>query len=268
MPANIHHQPAIFLPHGGGPCFFMDWTWGPADTWNATQRFLESLAATLPESPKPCSSSAATGKSLPSPSASPPCRSSFSTTPASPRTLTNSTGRHPAIRHWPLASRTCCAMPAFPRQPIPNAATTTASSFLSKSRFQRQRFQWLLCHSTTLRSRSAHGSRPCPGPAAADEGVLIIASGMSFHNLRVPCAGGSERARAFDACLTSTVQLPAPERDASSQIGSMPIRGLSPTREEHLIPLMVAAGAGGEGPGKLIFSDEPMAAKHQRLPFR
>ena len=31
-------QPAIFLPHGGGPCFFMDWTWGPADTWHATQR--------------------------------------------------------------------------------------------------------------------------------------------------------------------------------------------------------------------------------------
>ena len=30
----------------------MDWTWGPADTWDETQRFLEGLAATLPEPPK------------------------------------------------------------------------------------------------------------------------------------------------------------------------------------------------------------------------
>ena len=52
MSAKPQRQPTIFLPHGGGPCFFMDWTWGPADTWNATQRFLEGLAATLPEPPK------------------------------------------------------------------------------------------------------------------------------------------------------------------------------------------------------------------------
>jgi len=30
----------------------MDWTWGPADTWQATQRFLVGLASTLPEPPK------------------------------------------------------------------------------------------------------------------------------------------------------------------------------------------------------------------------
>ena len=48
MAANSKRQPAIFLPHGGGPCFFMDWTWGPADTWHKTQRFLEGLAGTLP----------------------------------------------------------------------------------------------------------------------------------------------------------------------------------------------------------------------------
>jgi len=30
----------------------MDWTWGPANTWHATQRFLEGIAATLPAPPK------------------------------------------------------------------------------------------------------------------------------------------------------------------------------------------------------------------------
>jgi aromatic ring-opening dioxygenase catalytic subunit (LigB family) len=52
VPANPQRQPALFLPHGGGPCFFMDWTWGPPDTWHATQRFLEGLSATLPDPPK------------------------------------------------------------------------------------------------------------------------------------------------------------------------------------------------------------------------
>jgi aromatic ring-opening dioxygenase catalytic subunit (LigB family) len=38
-------QPAVFVPHGGGPCFFMDWD--PPDTWDRQRRFLEDLPATL-----------------------------------------------------------------------------------------------------------------------------------------------------------------------------------------------------------------------------
>jgi aromatic ring-opening dioxygenase catalytic subunit (LigB family) len=30
----------------------MDWTWGPTDTWKATQKFLEDFVGTLPEQPK------------------------------------------------------------------------------------------------------------------------------------------------------------------------------------------------------------------------
>jgi aromatic ring-opening dioxygenase catalytic subunit (LigB family) len=52
MSDPIKRQPVIFLPHGGGPCFFMDWTWGPADTWERTRHFLEGLAKSLPETPK------------------------------------------------------------------------------------------------------------------------------------------------------------------------------------------------------------------------
>ena len=52
MSTTPNRQPSIFLPHGGGPCFFMDWTWGPADTWHATQHFLESLPSMLPAPPK------------------------------------------------------------------------------------------------------------------------------------------------------------------------------------------------------------------------
>ncbi|HEY9218654.1 MAG TPA: class III extradiol ring-cleavage dioxygenase, partial [Phenylobacterium sp.] len=45
-------QPTLFIPHGAGPCFFMDWTRGPADAWDKTAAWLKSLVASLPERPK------------------------------------------------------------------------------------------------------------------------------------------------------------------------------------------------------------------------
>src|SRR5690606_14271895 len=46
MPAR---QPSLFLPHGAGPCFFMDWQ--PAHTWQRMGDFLRGVAASLPERP-------------------------------------------------------------------------------------------------------------------------------------------------------------------------------------------------------------------------
>jgi aromatic ring-opening dioxygenase catalytic subunit (LigB family) len=39
-----------------------------------------------------------------------------------------------------------------------------------------------------------------------------------------------------------------------------PFAAYSYPREERLMPLLAAAGAGGDGPGKRIFTDEPMGA--------
>jgi aromatic ring-opening dioxygenase catalytic subunit (LigB family) len=96
-----------------------------------------------------------------------------------------------------------------------------------------------------------------------DEGVLIIGSGMSFHNLRGYLRPETpDRARAFDAWLTAAVESPAPERNALlTNWRSAPFAEYAHPREEHLIPLMVAAGAGGNAPGKRVFTDEPMGAK-------
>jgi hypothetical protein len=48
MMANIT-QPSLFIPHGGGPCFFMP---DPNHTWTGMERFLKGLVDTLPERPK------------------------------------------------------------------------------------------------------------------------------------------------------------------------------------------------------------------------
>src|SRR3546814_11274714 len=38
------------MPHGGGPCFFMDWN--PPDTWDRMADFLRGVVATLPARPR------------------------------------------------------------------------------------------------------------------------------------------------------------------------------------------------------------------------
>ena len=42
-------QPTFYLPHGGGPCFFMD---DPTGVWTGMRAFLESIPSRLPERPK------------------------------------------------------------------------------------------------------------------------------------------------------------------------------------------------------------------------
>lgn len=89
-----------------------------------------------------------------------------------------------------------------------------------------------------------------------DEGVLILGSGMTFHNLR---AFGDPRApavaRSFDAWLVEAATARNPKRD-QQLLGweRAPAARQAHPREEHLIPLMVVAGAAGDDEGKLAWS--------------
>lgn len=42
-------MPTCFIPHGAGPCFFMDWN--PPTTWHRMRDFLMGMADTLPARP-------------------------------------------------------------------------------------------------------------------------------------------------------------------------------------------------------------------------
>lgn len=89
-----------------------------------------------------------------------------------------------------------------------------------------------------------------------DEGVFIVASGMTFHNLR---AFGDPRARgyseAFDEWLRGVMD-GAPEDRARglTEWAAAPSARYAHPREEHLIPLMVATGAAGDDPARLAFN--------------
>jgi aromatic ring-opening dioxygenase catalytic subunit (LigB family) len=98
--------------------------------------------------------------------------------------------------------------------------------------------------------------------ALRQEGVLIIGSGMSYHNMR---GYGDPRSGPisdeFDAWLTAAVQAAPPQRQQSLiDWAQAPSARLShpPRAEEHLLPLMVVAGAAGQDPGEKVFSDRVM----------
>ena len=45
-------QPTIYIPHGAGPCFFMDWPFGPKDMFYELEAFLRQLPTLAPEPPR------------------------------------------------------------------------------------------------------------------------------------------------------------------------------------------------------------------------
>ena len=90
-----------------------------------------------------------------------------------------------------------------------------------------------------------------------EEGVLIVGSGMSYHNMRGFGPGFEGPSARFDAWLTEAATDPDPERrdQALTHWTQAPHARTCHPREEHLIPLMVAAGAGGSDRGVKIFED-------------
>ncbi|MDO9436740.1 class III extradiol ring-cleavage dioxygenase [Hydrogenophaga sp.] len=94
-----------------------------------------------------------------------------------------------------------------------------------------------------------------------DEGVLIIGSGLTYHNMSgFGRSGSTPVAEAFEAYLQSAVSQPDPAVRAQMlvQWTSAPAARLAHPREDHLLPLMVVAGAAGTDTGARVFVDHVM----------
>lgn len=86
-----------------------------------------------------------------------------------------------------------------------------------------------------------------------DEGVLIVGAGMSYHNLRdfVAAAPASYE---FHDWLDDALSGDAMARVRRlAQWSSAPGGRASHPREEHLMPLMIASGAGSDSPGRRLW---------------
>ena len=94
-----------------------------------------------------------------------------------------------------------------------------------------------------------------------DEGVLIIGSGLSYHNLsEARGSAGVEPSRTFDAWLHETLIEATPdERTARlSNWERAPLARAAHPQEDHLIPLMTAVGAAESEPGAVVYHQKDL----------
>jgi aromatic ring-opening dioxygenase catalytic subunit (LigB family) len=78
-----------------------------------------------------------------------------------------------------------------------------------------------------------------------DQGVLILGSGLSYHNLRRMDASGQAPSEAFDQWLQETLVEHTDESRQQRLLAweAAPAARVAHAQEDHLVPLFVAAGA-------------------------
>lgn len=89
-----------------------------------------------------------------------------------------------------------------------------------------------------------------------DQGVLIVGSGLSYHNLRqMRSQAGVEASAAFDKWLQATLldSDPQERHERLLRWSQAPSARVAHPREDHLLPLMVAVGAAWSEPASMIY---------------
>jgi len=246
-------MPTVYLPHGGGPWPWVHVPFGTAGELAALKAYLVGLGKTLPKPKALLVISAHWEEAVPT-----------LMTAARPPMLYDYYGFPPEsyLLEWPA--------PGAPDLAVRVRALLTAAKFSTASDAERG-----YDHGTFVPLKLAYPDADVPvlqlslvrgldpdthlalGRALAplrDEGVLIVGSGMSYHNLRAFHPSAAPAAAAFDTWLREVMARPPAARDAqlSAWTKAPSARAVHP-REEHLIPLMVVAGAAGADPAHLAF---------------
>ncbi|CAM4060514.1 class III extradiol ring-cleavage dioxygenase [Vreelandella rituensis] len=251
-------QPVLFIPHGAGPCFFMEWN--PQDTWRGMADFLENVAGTLAARPRAILMVSAHWQTP-----------GFSVTAGEAPELIYDYYGFPAPTY--ALTYPAPGAPALSERVAGLLSQAGLSSRLDAERgFDHGMFIPLKLMfpkadipvvQLSLRNDLDPTAHLAAGEALAplrDEGVLIVGSGMSFHNMRgYGDAHFTAPSEAFDEWLTHAVESAPEQRRASlSQWPQAPYAHQChpPGDEEHLIPLMVAAGAAGQDHGRKIYSEQ------------
>ena len=250
-------QPTFFLPHGGGPCFWIE-PKPPFDkhAWDNLRRYLEGIVASLPERPKAFVVCTAHWEAdAPTVSVNPAPGMLYDYYNFPPHTYQL---KYPAPGEPERARRVAALI----------AAAGLAPQQDGERGFDHGVFVPFLIVDPEARipvvMLSLRGDLDAEfhirlGRALAplrDEGVAIVGSGMSYHNLRSFRDGEGEASEVFDSWLQEAATAPPAERDAKlARWAEAPAARVCHPREEHLLPLMVAAGAAGEDLGQLDFRD-------------
>ena len=254
--------PTLFIPHGGGPCFFMEppASW-PRDTWDGMAAYLRGLDASLGVRPKAVlviSGHWEAQRATVNAGERPRLLFDYYGFPEHTYRLT-----YPAPGAPALAGRV--------RELLEGAGFDTeadADRGYDHGVFVPFKLIYPDADVPVVQLSLLEGLDPeahlAMGRALAplrDEGVLIVGSGMSYHNLHQMFSDrGAEAAQAFDDWLAGAVADPELRAERLRHWAAAPGARDSHPREEHLLPLMVAAGAAEGEPGVRNYS-QPLFGK-------
>jgi len=253
----VVRQPSIFIPHGGGPCFFMAPPAEDPTRWLKLHDYLQALPAALPGRPDALlviSAHWETPKPTVLAAAHPQLLFDYHGFPAHTYELS-----YPAPGAPQLAVRV---------RELLHGAGIAADEDSTRGYDHGVFVPLKVCFPDAdipiLQLSLQAGLEPARhlaiGRALAplrDANILVIGSGLSFHNLSALGApAAAEPSAQFDRWLTDSVcTYSAAERNARlDRWTTAPFARLCHPREEHLLPLMVAAGAAGEDTGRQTFS--------------
>ena len=243
--------PALYLPHGGGPSFFM--TGERKQRYQATEDFLRSVRGLLPAAPKAILICSAHWEAN---------AATFTGAPR-PELIYDYYGFPPetyALRYDAPGEPALAARAASLLREAGHAATVDAHYGWDHGVFIPLKVMYpeaqlpvvaMSLHASldpALHCRWGEALRPL-----RDEGVLIVGAGMSYHNLR-DFAANAQSSHAFHDWLDGALAADARTRTEQLALWSRAPGGrASHPREEHLLPLRVASGAGSDAPARRLW---------------
>jgi len=268
--------PTIFIPHGGGPCFFMDWN--PPDTWDRMADYLRHVPDQVGSRPKALVVISGHWEE---------------------DVVAIQNNLKPALLYDYYGFPPSTYQIEFPAPGAPEVSVRVAELLGAAGIPWKYDHERGFDHGVFIPLKVAFPNADVPivqvsllasmnaaehiriGEALAplrDEGILIVGSGMTYHNMRTLMASmrgnadgrsadpGSQR---FDDWLEDALTKARPDERiaALSTWDQAPSARNAHPREEHLLPLHVVVGAAGADPGKRTLKDVVMGAVESSFQF-
>ena len=253
--------PTLFIPHGAGPCFFMDaWPGFPGAPWDRLAAYLRGIPASLGQRPKAVLVISAHWE----------CERP---------TVLAASRLSLLFDYYGFPEHTYRL--AYPASGSPEVAARVRELLGLASIASDEEMERGLDHGVFVPFKLIYPDADVPivqlslqhdldaaqhlaiGHALAplrQEGVLIVGSGNSYHNLREFFSPGESARMAsaqFDDWLVQAVESAPAERERLlAHWQEAPGARASHPRSEHLIPLMVAAGAAGSDAGRVAYREQ------------
>jgi len=260
LPGNgVGRMPVVYVPHGGGPWPFVETGFGSKGELDSLAAYLRGIRV-VPKTPPKALLVVSAHWEEPVPTvmsgAAPPMLYDYYGFPPASYELT-----------WPAPGDPVLA--ARVRMLLGGAGFETAENTTrgyDHGTFVPLKLAYPDAEVPTVQLSLKSGLDPeehlAMGRALAplrDEGVFLVGSGMTYHNLRAFGPQAAPVSRAFDDWLRETSTLEPGERDRrlAHWVRAPSARQAHP-REEHLVPLMVVAGAAGEDRGRVAYEGKLM----------